>query len=184
MAGHSGLSAADFARRALDIEWILCDVDGVLTDGGLYYDRRGHGMLRFDVRDGLGLKLAQRAGLKTGVLSGRASAALDHRTSELGLDLVMSGERDKATALERFVDGQGTPPRRIAFIGDDLPDLVVLARCGLTFAPADAAEQVKTVVHQVLKARGGKGAVREMIEAILHARGDWDDVFRPFTFDR
>jgi YrbI family 3-deoxy-D-manno-octulosonate 8-phosphate phosphatase len=180
----AGLSVQDFARRAADLEWILCDVDGVLTDGGLYYDRRGHGLLRFDARDGLGLKLAQQAGIRVGVLSGRSSAALDHRAQELGLDVVISGAGDKAAALQTFIDERAVAARRIAFIGDDLPDLVALARCGLTFAPADAAAEVKTVAHRVLEAAGGRGAVREMVEAILHARGDWDSVFRRFTFDR
>ena len=174
----------DFERRAAEIEWILCDVDGVLTDGGIYYDRRGHAMLRFDVRDGLGLAMAKKAGLGTGVLSGRASAALDHRASELGLDVVMSGVTDKLAALEQFVEQRGIAARQVAFIGDDLPDLVVLARCGLTFAPSNAVSEVRTVVHRVLEAAGGAGAVREMVEAILRARGDWDAVFRPFTFDR
>jgi YrbI family 3-deoxy-D-manno-octulosonate 8-phosphate phosphatase len=180
----SHLAKQEFARRAKDIEWMLCDVDGVLTDNGLYYDRRGHGMLRFDARDGMGLKLAQRAGIRTGVLSGRASAPLDHRAHELAIDAVMSGVEDKGAALDRFLEERGITARQVAFIGDDLPDLVVLARCGLTFAPADAVDAVRTVVHHVLTARGGHGAVREMVEALLHARGDWDAVFRSFTFDR
>ena len=141
-------------------------------------------MLRFDVRDGLGLKLAQRAGsARLGVLSGRASAALDHRTHELGFDAVMSGIADKGAALAAFGEERGLTARQVAFIGDDLPDLLALARCGLSFAPSDAAAEVRTVVHHVLAARGGHGAVREMIEAILQARGGWDDVFRSFTFD-
>jgi len=180
----SGLPDKEFARRASEVELILCDVDGVLTDGGLYYDRRGHGALRFDVKDGLGLKLAQRAGLKTGVLSGRASAALDHRAHELGLDIIVSGSRDKSAALDELLERHEITARRIAFIGDDLPDLVALARCGLTFAPSDAVAEVRTVVHRVLTAGGGHGAVREMVEAILRARGDWEKVVRPFTFDR
>ena len=180
----TGLAEQEFARRAGEVEWILCDVDGVLTDGGLYYDRRGHGMLRFDVRDGLGLKLAQRAGIKIGVLSGRASAALDHRTHELGFDALMSGISDKGAAFAAFVEQHGITARQVAFIGDDLPDLLTLARCGLSFAPSDAATAVRTVVHRVLEARGGHGAVREMVEAILQARGGWDEVFRSFTFDR
>ena len=180
----AGLASEEFALRAGELQWILCDVDGVLTDGGLYYDRRGHGMLRFDVRDGLGLKLAQRAGLHVGVLSGRASAALDHRGKELGFDAMMTGIRDKGAALSAFLEERGLSARQVAFIGDDLPDLMPLARCGLSFAPADAAAEVRTVVHQVLEAPGGRGAVREMIEAILQARGAWDEVFRSFTFDR
>ena len=174
----------ELARRAAELEWVLCDVDGVLTDGGLYYDRRGHAMLRFDVRDGLGLKLAQMAGLKVGLLSGRASAALDHRAQELALDAVMTGIQDKAAAFDDFLEAQGTVPRKVAFVADDLPDLVVLGRCGLTFAPADAAAEVRTVVHHVLDAPGGRGAVREMVELLLRAREDWDRVFRRFTFDR
>ncbi len=174
----------DFVRRATDIEWILCDVDGVLTDGGIYYDRRGHAMLRFDVHDGLGLSMAKKAGIGIGVLSGSASAALDHRARELGIDVVMSGVDDKLAALDEFLEQHSLAARQVAFIGDDLPDLVALARCGLTFAPSNAAPEVRTVVHRVLEARGGAGAVREMVEAILQARGDWDRVFRPFTFDR
>ncbi len=178
------LSEQEWARRALELEWVLADVDGVLTDGGLYYDRRGHAMLRFDVRDGLGLKLAQQGGLKVGLLSGRAPAALQHRASELGLDALLTGIHDKGAAFEAFLEQQGTEPRRVAFIGDDLPDLVVLGRCGLAFAPGDSVPEVRTVVHRVLTAAGGRGAAREMVEIILRARGDWDRVFRAYTFDR
>jgi 3-deoxy-D-manno-octulosonate 8-phosphate phosphatase (KDO 8-P phosphatase) len=178
------LSEQELARRAAELEWVLADVDGVLTDGGLYYDRRGHAMLRFDVRDGQGLKLAQQGGLKVGILSGRSPAALEHRADELGLDALLTGIHDKGVAFEAFLGRQGTAPRRVAFIGDDLPDLVVLGRCGLAFAPADAAPEVRTIVHQVTAASGGRGAVREMVETILRARGVWDQVFRAYTFDR
>lgn len=177
------LTDQEIARRSADLEWILCDVDGVLTDGGLYYDKRGASYLRFHVRDGQGMKLAQRAGLKVGILSGRSAAALDRRAGELRLDAVTSGVDDKRTALDSFLERQNTVAKRVAYIGDDLPDLVVLAKCGLSFAPADAAPEVKTIVHRVLKAAGGKGAVREMIEVILRARGDWDQIFSQFTFD-
>ncbi|MGH9465298.1 MAG: KdsC family phosphatase [Thermoanaerobaculia bacterium] len=180
----SVLSDQELARRAAELEWVLADVDGVLTDGGLYYDRRGHAMLRFDVRDGQGLKLAQQGGLKVGILSGRSPAALEHRASELGLDALATGIHDKGAAFEAFLEQHGATPRRVAFIGDDLPDLVVLGRCGLAFAPADAAPEVRTVAHRVLAAGGGRGAVREMVETILRARGDWDRVFRAYTFDR
>lgn len=178
------LSDSEMARRAAELEWILCDVDGVLTDGGLYFDRRGHRLLRFDVKDGMGLKLAQRAGLRVGVLTARSSQALEKRAAELKLDAVMSGVKDKSAELEAFMERHNTVASRIAFIGDDLPDLVVLARCGLTFAPSDAVAEVRTVVHHVLTARGGHGAVREMAELILRARGDWDAVFTRYTFDR
>lgn len=179
----TGLSREEFARRALEISWILLDVDGVLTDGGLYYDRRGAGMLEFHVRDGLGIKLAQRAGIQVGVLSGRASRALDRRATELDLDAAITGSRDKAADFERFLEQKGTEPRRVAFIGDDLPDLQVLARCGLSFAPADAVAEVRAVVHSVLEHRGGCGVVRELVEAILRARGVWERMLEPFSLE-
>jgi YrbI family 3-deoxy-D-manno-octulosonate 8-phosphate phosphatase len=177
------LTDQELARRAAELEWLLCDVDGVLTDGGLYYDRKGPAMLRFHVRDGLGLKLAQRAGLRVGVFSGRASGALERRVSELKLDASMVGVEDKPAEFASFLERHNTVARRVAFIGDDLPDLMVLARCGLSFAPADAAPEVRTVVHRVMAARGGQGAVREAVEILLRARGDWDQLFSAFTFD-
>lgn len=177
------ISDEEFVHRAEELEWILCDVDGVLTDGGLIYGRLGQVNLRFDVRDGLGLQLAKTAGLKVGVLSGRSSPAIDRRASELGLDEVLTGVRDKGTELESFLSHHSTTARRVAFIGDDFPDLVILGRCGLSFAPADAVAEVRAVVHRVLERCGGQGVVREMIESILRARGDWDRVFAPFTLD-
>lgn len=178
------LSDPELARRAAELEWLLCDVDGVLTDGGLYYDRRGHSMLRFDVRDGLGFQLARRAGLRVGLLSGRSSAALEHRAAELGIEVLLSGVEDKAVALDSFLEQRATAARRIAFIGDDLQDLRVLGRCGLAFAPADAVPEVRAVAHRVLVADGGHGVVREAVEILLRARGDWDGLFTSFTFDR
>lgn len=173
----------ELARRAADLEWLLCDVDGVLTDGGLYYDRRGPAYLRFDARDGLGLKVAQLAGLQVGILSGRASGALEKRVAELQLDALHMGITDKSAEFASFLARHNTIARRVAYVGDDLPDLVVLGQCGLSFAPADAAAEVKTVVHRILTARGGRGAVREMVETILKARGEWDQIFSRFTFD-
>lgn len=177
------LAESDFSRRAAELEWLLCDADGVLTDGGLYYDRRGHAQLRFDARDGLGLKVAQLAGLKVGIMSGRQAAALERRANELKLDYLAMGVADKRAGLETFLRRHNTVARRIAYVGDDLPDLVVLGQTGLSFAPADAAQEVRDVVHRVLQSSGGRGAVREMVELVLRARGDWDELFSRFTFD-
>lgn len=177
------LSEQELARRAAELEWLLCDADGVLTDGGLYYDHRGHRLLRFHAKDGLGLKLAQRAGLKVGILSGRPSKPLERRSSELKLDLCLTGILDKQAAFEEFLERHNTVPRRVAFIGDDLPDLVVLGLSGLSFAPADAASEVRTVVDWVLETNGGQGAVREAVEVVLRARGVWEEIFSRFTFD-
>ncbi len=177
------MNEQELSRRAADLEWLLCDVDGVLTDGSLYYDRKGPTYLRFNARDGLGMKVAQLAGLKVGILSGRATAALERRSAELQLDALHMGVSDKSAEFATFLERQNTIARRVAYIGDDLPDLVVLGQCGLSFAPADAAVEVRTVVNRTLAAAGGQGAVREMVEVILKARGEWDQIFARFTFD-
>ena len=178
------LDSKELALRAAEIDWLLLDIDGVMTDGGLYYGPRATLLLRFDVRDGLGVKMAQAAGLKIGALSGRASRALDRRTRELGFDDVISGSRDKGDDFARFLNRQETEARRVAFIGDDLPDIPVLSRCGLSFAPADAAAEVRAVVHSVLTREGGTGCVREAVELILKARGVWEDLLAPFSLDQ
>ncbi len=178
-----GLPPEEFARRAAEIEWLLLDADGVLTDGGLYYDRRGHALLKFHVQDGLGIHLARRAGVSSGILSGRESRALERRAAELGIEDVVTGSRDKATDFDSFLERQRTRAPRVAYVGDDLTDLVVAGRCGLSFAPADAAAELRAVVHRVLDRRGGQGAVREVVELLLKARGAWDRVVSPFSFE-
>jgi 3-deoxy-D-manno-octulosonate 8-phosphate phosphatase (KDO 8-P phosphatase) len=169
----SPLSDEEFAHRASALEWLLFDVDGVLTDGRLYYGADGERLKVFHVRDGLGLALARRAGLKVGILSGRPSRAVAARGRELGLDAVILDRSDKAAAFAEFLAERGTDPARVAYAGDDLLDLPVLRRCGLSFAPADAVAEVRAAVHRVLAAPGGREAAREMVEHVLRARGEW-----------
>ena len=172
-----------FARRAAGLEWLLFDVDGVLTDGGLYFTRWGEQVKRFNVQDGLGFRLAQRAGLKLGLLSGRRSRPLERRATELDFDAVILGSSDKRETFEKFLHDVETTPERVAYVGDDLPDLPVLGRCALSFAPADAAAEVRAAAHTVLSRAGGGGAAREMIELILKARGDWERLIAKFSLD-
>lgn len=172
-----------FARRARGLEWLLFDVDGVLTDGKLVYTRFGEEVKVFNVRDGLALKMAQKAGLRVGILSGRKSKPLEVRMAELGLDLLITASRDKRKDFAAFLDEQGTQAGQVAYMGDDLPDLPVLGLCGLAFAPADAAEEVRGVVHRVLPQNGGQGVVREMVEQILKARGDWQELVAGFSLE-
>lgn len=172
-----------FARRASGLEWLLFDVDGVLSDGTLFYTRRGEALKPFHVKDGLGFKLATKAGLRLGILSGRKSGAVERRAKDLGFDMVMLGSRDKSADFSKFLKRHNTTPGRVAFIGDDLPDLPVLGRCALSFAPADAVPEVRDVVHRVLQTRGGAGAAREMIEIVLKARGEWSELVAAFSFD-
>lgn len=162
------------ARRARDLTWMLLDVDGVLTDGRLYYDSEGERLKVFDVRDGLGIKLLQKVGLKVGILSGRETESLAARARDLALDALMMDRSDKGPAFAEFLAREGVEPERVGFVGDDLVDLPVIRRCGLSFAPSDAVPEVRERVDRVLESRGGWGAVREASELVLRARGDWE----------
>jgi 3-deoxy-D-manno-octulosonate 8-phosphate phosphatase (KDO 8-P phosphatase) len=140
----------------------------------MFYGADGEQWKVFDVRDGQGMKLAQRAGLKVGLLSGRESRALEARALELGVDVLIMRRDDKRAAFAEMLRAQRTTAARVAYMGDDLIDLPVLTVCGLSFAPADAAPDVLDRVHHVLARPGGRAAVREMIEVVLRARGAWD----------
>ena len=179
--GHSQPLADDaLAARARAIDWLLFDVDGVLTDGGLTYGADGESSKVFDVRDGLGFKLAQRAGLKIALLTGREGRALEARAQELGVDALVMNRVDKRTAFRELLAARRTTAERVAALGDDLVDLPVLLACGLSFAPADAMPDVLSRVHRVLARPGGRSAAREMIEVVLRARGAWDALLAPF----
>ncbi|HUP42357.1 MAG TPA: hypothetical protein VM599_04035 [Thermoanaerobaculia bacterium] len=175
-----GKRSADLRLRAAALEWILTDVDGVLTDGRLVYGPEGEAWKTFDARDGLGLKLAQRAGLKVGVLSARGGPALERRAGELGLDAVVIRREDKRQAFRELLDERRVRARQVAYAGDDLVDLPILLACGLSFAPADAVAEVRERVDHTLSRPGGRGAVREMVEWVLRARGDWERVIAPY----
>ena len=161
------------ARVARRIELLLLDVDGVLTDGRLVYGPSGETTKVFNVRDGHALVVAREARLDVGIISGRASAAVSRRMSELGVRDVHQGVRDKAALLERLCARRGIGAGAVAFMGDDLLDLPLLRRVGLALAPADAVPEVRRVARWTSKHPGGHGAVREAIEMLLRARGAW-----------
>ena len=172
--------SAGLGERARQLEWLLFDVDGVFTDGRMVYGADGEEWKIFDVRDGLALQLAQRAGLKVGILSGRESGALANRAQEIGVDALIMHRHDKRQAFAEFLAAHGTAAARVAYMGDDLLDLPVILRCALSFAPADAAAEVRQRVDRVLDRPGGRAAVREMVEVVLRARGDWDGLVAQF----
>jgi 3-deoxy-D-manno-octulosonate 8-phosphate phosphatase (KDO 8-P phosphatase) len=175
------LGADELVKRARSVEWLLLDVDGVLTSGQVSYLSQGGEMLSFDIKDGMGIKLAQRAGIKVGVLSGRGSGALRTRAEDLELDAVIIGRSDKGTAFAQFCARHEVAPEHVAAAGDDLQDLPLLLACGLSFAPADAVAEVRAAVDCVLLRDGGRRAVREMVELLLEARGEWDGIVAAFT---
>jgi 3-deoxy-D-manno-octulosonate 8-phosphate phosphatase (KDO 8-P phosphatase) len=164
------------ARRCKALKLLLTDVDGVMTDGTVLLLPDGREATAFHIKDGLAIVLAQKAGLRTGLLSGRASDAVARRAEELGMAVVRQGVRDKGAALREILSAQGLEPQEVAYIGDDLNDLPVMTEVGLSAAPADAAFEVRTQAFMVMEARGGRGCLREFVEAILRARGDWEPV--------
>jgi len=163
----------DIREKALRIELLVLDVDGVLTDGSLWYADGGDELKRFHVRDGLGLKLWRQAGGRAAILSGRASEAVTRRAKELGLYPIIQGCDDKAAGLAKLLDEAEVPADHVCGMGDDLPDLPFLARCGLALTVGDAAPEVRAMADHVTAAPGGRGAVREAVEWLLKVRGQW-----------
>jgi 3-deoxy-D-manno-octulosonate 8-phosphate phosphatase (KDO 8-P phosphatase) len=161
---------AELSRRARALRLAIFDVDGVLTDGTLYIGAQGEAFKAFNILDGHGLKMLQAGGVAAAILSGRESQAVARRAEELAIAHVVQGSADKVADFERLIGGLGIPASACAFVGDDLPDLEVMRRCGLAIAVANAVEAVKAAAHYVTRASGGRGAVREACEMLLHAR--------------
>lgn len=157
------------------IRLLVLDVDGVLTDGTLFYSARGEEMKCFHVHDGLGIRLLIKCGIEVGIISGRSSPAVSERCSELGLksDLIFLGSKDKGADLDRMLSTLGLTDHQMAAIGDDLPDLPMLGRAGFSFCPADAAPEVIAACDHICGKNGGDGAVREAAEILLKAKGRW-----------
>lgn len=162
------------------IRLLLLDVDGVLTDGSITYTDTGEQIKSFNAKDGLGLRLLMDAGVEVGIVTGRTSGALGHRCRNLGIDLLFDGIKDKAQAFDAIVEKTGCSPHEIAFMGDDLIDLPAMTRAGICFTVADAPMEVKQAAHLVSDLPGGRGAVRQICEIILKARGDWDNIIAGF----
>ncbi|MBZ0169520.1 3-deoxy-D-manno-octulosonate 8-phosphate phosphatase [Candidatus Methylomirabilis lanthanidiphila] len=158
-------------EKAKAIRLLITDVDGVLTDGRIFYSADGVESEAFFVRDGLGLRMARQAGLLTAILTGRVSGAVAHRAKELGITEIHHGVLDKLHVYEMLLQRYGLTDETAAYIGDDLNDLPVLRRAGFSAAPADADPQVRTTVAFVTTQGGGRGAVREVIDLILKAQG-------------
>ena len=172
---------SDLASRTKAIELILLDVDGVLTDGSVIYADDGSELKRFHVRDGSGLKLWRAAGKRAAIVSGRKSDAVERRAAELGISPVLQGRDDKLAALAEVLAATGLRPEQVCAVGDDLPDVPVLRRCGLAIAVADACEELRAVATYVTAAPGGRGAVREAIEWLLKSSGRWNELVARYT---
>jgi len=173
-ARTANLAAAAVARRAARVRLVGLDVDGVLTDGRLYFGARGESFKAFDVRDGLGIQLLRAAGIAVAIITGRNSAIVATRARDLGVTHVLQGQRDKHASLQRLIAASALTAAECAYMGDDWPDLAVLAAVGLSATVADAPEEVRGRVHWVAPSAGGRGAVRDLTNLILRAQGRFD----------
>jgi 3-deoxy-D-manno-octulosonate 8-phosphate phosphatase (KDO 8-P phosphatase) len=152
------------------IKLLLLDVDGVMTDGGIYFAERGDEMKRFNIQDGYGIVQLQRRGIMVGIITGRSSDLVRRRARELGISEVYQNLENKEYAYQAIKVKHGLGDTAIAYIGDDEPDIPVLRKAGFSAAPADAVDAVKRSVDYVCRRRGGEGAVREVIDLILESR--------------
>ena len=166
--------------RCQQIELILSDVDGVLTDGGVLFDDHGVESKQFHIRDGMGIKLWQQAGFRFGILTARTSHVVHVRAAELGVETVLQGFEDKITAGKQLFAQLGLTPEQVCHIGDDLTDLSLVQYVGMGVAVADAAREVRDAADYVTRLPGGRGAVRELIELLLRNKGRWDDLISGF----
>ena len=161
----------DILDKAAQIDLVIFDVDGVLTDGSLFYGDDGQEYKAFNSRDGHGIKMAQKHGLEFAIITGRSSKVVEHRVRNLGISHVYQGQRDKLPAFEALAAKLGILPGRIAYVGDDVVDLPVMTRVGFAVAVQDAHPFVKQHAHWITPHGGGRGAARDFCELWLEARG-------------
>jgi YrbI family 3-deoxy-D-manno-octulosonate 8-phosphate phosphatase len=167
--------------RCQEIELILADVDGVLTPGAIVFNNQGIETKQFHIRDGLGIRLWQRAGYKFGLITGRSSNIVKIRAAELGVEIVRQTAEEKLPVAQEILGQLGLEARQACYIGDDLPDVPAMRHVGLAVAVADACQEAREAAHHVTVLGGGAGAVRETIEMILKAQHRWNDLIQKYT---
>lgn len=170
----------DFSK----IRYVVLDVDGTMTDGGIYYDSQGNEIKRFDVKDGLGIKAGIAAGLEFIVITGRKSPMVERRAQELEIQHIITGAQMKYPEMVRWMDENGVSTDKICYIGDDWNDLECMKAAGICMCPADAAEEVKKESDYVSKALAGHGAVRECMEYLLKATEKWEEACEQLYFSK
>ena len=160
--------------KAGRVRLMAFDIDGVMTDGRLYFSPNGDEMKTFFSRDGLGLKMLARSGVKLAIITGRDSPIVTRRAENLGIDLVFQGVEDKRTAMTRLLESEGLDFSAAGYMGDDVVDLAVMAACGFSATVPDCHATVRQIADYVARAPAGAGAVREVCELLLQAQGNWD----------
>ena len=172
---------SEVQKRAARIKLLLMDCDGVLTDGRVWLFENGEEQKGFHTRDGLGLELLHRAGLRSGIISGRTSTAVEKRAQGLGMSFVIQGCEDKQKAFTEILDHALVDALEVAYIGDDLNDIPLMLQSGLGVAVADAAPEARKHAHYITSVAGGFGVVREVVELILKSQGRWDELIARYT---
>ncbi len=172
------LAAAELQARASRIKLLLLDVDGVLTDGRLYFSNQGDEFKTFSTLDGHGIKMLQKSGVKVGIITGRTSNLVAKRAGDLGIQILIQGREDKWDALQEILQVHPVDLDEIAFMGDDWPDLTVMCRVGLALTPANGHSSVVERSHWQSQARGGEGAVREACDMLMKAQNTFDAILK------
>ena len=167
-------------EKARAIKLLICDVDGVMTDGGLFFGDNGLEYKAFHSRDGLGIKMLQRSGIPLAVITARTSDVVKHRMKNLNIDLVFQGQLNKVKAFEQLCHSQQLAPEQIAYVGDDLVDAPVMKQVGLSIAVADAHERIKQLADWTTQHGGGHGAVRDVCELLMEAQGTLEEQFSAY----
>ncbi|MFC6632592.1 KdsC family phosphatase [Microbulbifer taiwanensis] len=162
------------------VRWLLLDVDGVLTDGKLYFDNNGNELKTFNTLDGHGIKMLQKSGVRVAIITGRRSAVVERRTHDLGISKLIQGREDKFAALQELFADEPCRLEDIAYVGDDYPDLLVMTRIGCPISVPNAAPPVRERALWITEARGGEGAVREVCDRIMQAQGTFDTALAPY----
>lgn len=173
------LKDKELQKRLKKIKMLILDVDGVMTDGGLYLGINEE-LKKFNINDGTGIKYLLRQGIGVAIITGRESIAVEHRARELGISEVHQLALKKLPVFEKLLRKYGLKPEETAAIGDDLPDLPLLKRSGIAFAVANAVPEVKEHAHYITRTVGGSGAIREVAELILKAQNKWSQVVKPY----
>ncbi|MDB5034267.1 MAG: 3-deoxy-D-manno-octulosonate 8-phosphate phosphatase [Chlorobi bacterium] len=166
-------------RRAAKIRLVLTDVDGVLTDGGVFYGKDGEVMKRFNIRDGMGVERLREIGVDVGIITGEKSESVVRRAEKLNIEMVHLLCTDKPAALKEIMDAHAYAADEIAYIGDDVNDLTIMEKVGLTASPSDGQPQVRKVAHYVCARGGGQGAFRELAEIIIEAKAEAESAGKP-----
>ncbi len=170
----------DVLEKAKKIKCVICDVDGVLTDGLLYIDNTGNELKAFHIQDGMGLKLLMSADIEVAVITTSRNAVIDHRMKQLGIRYYFKGQVDKREAYQQLKSQLKLDDESFAYIGDDLPDLPIIRQVGLGIAVANAVSQVKAFATWCTEKSGGSGAIREVCDLILHAQNKSDEALNRY----